>query len=74
VRLTLNRTIVPIQLPIGEERDFSGVVDLVSMKAYTNASDGSGKSAKARCRRHGRRREQRARRADREWLPRPTKR
>src|SRR6187401_271856 len=43
VRLTLNRTIVPIQLPIGEERDFSGVVDLVSMKAYTNASDGSGK-------------------------------
>jgi len=43
VRLTLNRTIVPIQLPIGEERDFSGVVDLVSMKAYTNATDGSGK-------------------------------
>src|SRR5829696_5072537 len=25
VRLTLNRTIVPIQLPIGEERNFSGV-------------------------------------------------
>ena len=43
VRLTLNRTIVPIQLPIGEERDFSGVVDLVSMKAFTNAADGSGK-------------------------------
>ncbi|HUQ89429.1 MAG TPA: elongation factor G [Vicinamibacterales bacterium] len=43
VRLTLNRTIVPIQLPIGEERNFAGVVDLVSMKAYTHAADGSGK-------------------------------
>src|SRR6187401_212567 len=43
VRLTLNRTIVPIQLPIGEERDFSGVVDLVAQKAYTFPADGSGK-------------------------------
>jgi elongation factor G len=43
VRLTLNRTIVPIQLPIGEERNFTGLVDLVSMKAYTYAGDGSGK-------------------------------
>jgi elongation factor G len=43
VRLTLNRTIVPIQLPIGEEKHFSGVVDLVAMKAYTYANDGSGK-------------------------------
>ncbi len=43
VRLTLNRTIVPIQLPIGEERHFTGVIDLVSMKAFSNAGDGSGK-------------------------------
>jgi elongation factor G len=43
LRLTLNRTIIPIQLPIGEERNFTGVVDLVSMKAYTYAVDGSGK-------------------------------
>src|SRR5215213_123795 len=43
VKLTLARTIVPIQLPIGEEKQFSGVVDLVSMKAYTNAADGSAK-------------------------------
>jgi len=43
VRLTLNRTIVPIQLPIGEEKHFSGVVDLVAMKAYISANDGSGK-------------------------------
>jgi elongation factor G len=40
LRLTLNRTIIPIQLPIGEERQFTGVVDLVSMKAFTNAADG----------------------------------
>src|SRR6188474_1122032 len=43
LRLTLNRTIIPIQLPIGEERKFSGVVDLVSMKAFTYAADGCGK-------------------------------
>ena len=34
---------MPIQLPIGEERAFNGVVDLVSMKGYTFATDGSGK-------------------------------
>jgi elongation factor G len=37
------RNIVPIQLPIGQEKDFKGVVDLVSMKAYTFATNGSGK-------------------------------
>jgi len=43
LRLTLNRTIIPIQLPIGEEKGFKGVVDLVSMKVYTYPTDGSGK-------------------------------
>jgi elongation factor G len=43
LRQTLGRTIVPIQLPIGEEKHFTGVVDLVSMKAYTFAGDTSGK-------------------------------
>src|SRR5688572_31989666 len=37
------REIVPIQLPIGEERNFTGVVDLVRMKALTFAADSSGK-------------------------------
>ena len=37
------REIVPIQLPLGEERNLSGVVDLVRMKALTFAADGSGK-------------------------------
>ena len=36
------REIVPIQLPIGEERELTGVVDLVRMKALTFAGDGSG--------------------------------
>jgi elongation factor G len=35
------KNVVPIQLPIGEEKDFSGVVDLVSMKAWKYATDGS---------------------------------
>jgi elongation factor G len=47
LRQTCGRTIVPIQLPIGEEKDFSGVVDLVSMKAYTFAADGSGRMTEA---------------------------
>ena len=37
------KNVVPIQLPIGEEHNFSGVVDLVSMKAYQYANDASGK-------------------------------
>jgi elongation factor G len=37
------REIVPIQLPIGEERNFTGVVDLIRMKALTFAPDSGGK-------------------------------
>jgi len=38
-----NRTVIPIQLPIGEERNFRGVVDLVSRKAFLFQTDESGK-------------------------------
>ena len=41
------RTAVPVQLPIGAERDFSGVVDLIQMKAFTYTADGDGKGAEA---------------------------
>src|SRR4051794_16391440 len=40
------KNVVPIQLPIGEEKDFTGVIDLVSMKAWKYATDGSGKYEK----------------------------
>src|ERR1700722_5008775 len=38
------RAVVPIQLPIGAEKGFRGVVDLVAMKALTYAPDGDGKA------------------------------
>jgi elongation factor G len=37
------RAAVPIQIPIGSERDFKGVVDLIRMKAYAYTPDGDGK-------------------------------
>src|SRR5437016_9061991 len=42
-----NRTVVPIQLPIGQERSFKGVVDLVSRKAFVFQTDESGKFSEA---------------------------
>jgi elongation factor G len=47
LRAVFGRSIVPVQLPIGEERAFRGVVDLVAMKAWTFASDGSGKPSES---------------------------
>ena len=41
------REIVPIQLPIGEEKAFTGVVDLVRMKALMFAGDDSGRMTEA---------------------------
>src|SRR5437868_2579097 len=37
------RAAVPIHLPIGSERDFKGIIDLIRMKAYTYTPDGDGK-------------------------------
>jgi len=37
------RTVIPLELPIGKEKGFSGVVDLVRMKAYTYELGGNGK-------------------------------
>jgi elongation factor G len=38
------RSAVPLQLPIGEEKNFHGVIDLVRVKAYLYDSNGSGKA------------------------------
>ncbi len=35
---------VPIQIPLGSEKDFKGVIDLLAMKAYVFPEDGDGKS------------------------------
>jgi elongation factor G len=44
LRHVFGRGAVPVQLPIGEEKSFRGVVDIVSMKALLYAPDGDGKS------------------------------
>ena len=47
LRELCNRTVIPIQLPIGEEKGFKGVVDLVSKKALLFQTDESGKFSEA---------------------------
>ncbi|HEV3207694.1 MAG TPA: elongation factor G [Terriglobales bacterium] len=37
------RSVIPLELPIGKEKNFRGVVDLVTMKAYTYELGGDGK-------------------------------
>src|SRR5215213_5933498 len=37
LRAVFGRTVIPLQLPIGEERQFKGIVDLVAMKAWSFA-------------------------------------
>jgi elongation factor G len=37
------RSVIPLELPIGKEKNFRGVVDLVTMKAYTYELGGNGK-------------------------------
>jgi elongation factor G len=43
VQEVFGRAAVPIQIPLGAERDFNGVVDIIRMKAYTYTADGDGK-------------------------------
>jgi len=47
VQKHFGRLAVPIQLPVGAEKEFKGVIDLVRMKAfiYTNDGDGKGKES-----------------------------
>ncbi|MFQ5739378.1 MAG: elongation factor G [Acidobacteriota bacterium] len=42
LREAFGRTVMPVQLPIGEEKDFKGIVDLIGNKAYLYEAGGSG--------------------------------
>jgi elongation factor G len=42
LRAAFGRTVVSLTLPIGAEKDFKGVVDLVAMRALTFTTDGTG--------------------------------
>ena len=44
IHAVFGRTAVPVQLPIGSEKSFRGVVDLVTMKALIYTPDGDGKA------------------------------
>ena len=41
------RQVVPVQLPVGTEKNLKGVIDLVTMKAYTYDLGGNGKGKEA---------------------------
>jgi elongation factor G len=43
VTANFGRLAVPVQIPLGAERDFKGVIDLIRMKAYTYTPEGDGK-------------------------------
>ncbi len=43
VQDVFGRLAVPVELPIGAEKEFKGVVDVIRMKAYTYTMDGDGK-------------------------------
>jgi elongation factor G len=43
LQAAFGRAAVPVQMPIGSEREFKGVIDLIAMKAYTYTPDGDGK-------------------------------
>src|SRR6185312_7633562 len=40
---SFGRQVVPVQIPIGSEKSLKGVIDLVTMKAYTYDMGGKGK-------------------------------
>jgi len=42
IREAFGRQVVPVQLPLGSEQSFRGVIDLITMKAFTYERDGKG--------------------------------
>jgi elongation factor G len=47
LRESCSRSVIPIQLPIGDEKALRGVVDLVAKKAFVFKTDGSGAYSEA---------------------------
>jgi elongation factor G len=47
IQRTLGRLCVPIQIPLGAEKGFKGVADIVQNKAFVYQTDGSGKFSEA---------------------------
>jgi elongation factor G len=47
VEKAFGRNVIPIELPVGAEKNLSGVIDLVRMKAYTYELGGNGKGKEA---------------------------
>ncbi len=47
IQEVFGRTAIPVQLPLGEEKAFHGVVDLLSMQAFTYSAGGDGKGQAA---------------------------
>src|SRR5574337_1080921 len=44
VQQVFGRGVVALQLPVGEEKNFRGVIDLIAMKAYVYQPDGDGRA------------------------------
>ena len=42
LQTAFGRTVIPVQLPLGDEKTFHGIIDLVGMKAITFEPDGTG--------------------------------
>jgi elongation factor G len=47
VREVFGRAAVPVQLPVGSEKNFTGVVDLIRMRAYCYKGGGDGKGSES---------------------------
>jgi len=43
IETAFGRGVIPVQLPIGSEKEFKGVVDLIRMRAWIYSNDGDGK-------------------------------
>jgi elongation factor G len=43
IQNAFGRSCIPVQIPMGEEKNLRGIIDLIAMKAYTYDTSGSGK-------------------------------